>query len=316
MLENKKALPATTVQYRKNEITIFASQHAEEGEDFPLEVPLTPVEGTILDLALSLFRTGKETFTAIDLLALGAGKTHLSSSRVYYSQVLEVEKAIFYLRSICIALVSKKADMNQAGQILPVYGCGIDECRFRDKNSEKLRRWQFVEGEPVLLSISQNLFRGALDYPGELLAIGRTRGLESVSLKKYLLDRVYYCNAQKGRYRKRPQARKILFRSICQHQGAATPRQKRLLQERVFYLLDQYAKSGICPLVSFEVSEAPGRNGLAFSLVFQKDGNASAKKFKVAPGQKKKSVEKETLAKEARNKLEIAQKERGCGVED
>lgn len=316
MLENRRALPTTVIRYRKNEITILASQHTQEEEDLPLEVPLTPVEGTVLDLALSWRDAGNETFTAIDLLALGTGKTHLSSSRVYYSQVIEIERIIFHLRSICITLVSKRADINQAGQILPVYGCGIDERRFRDKNNGKLRRWRFVEGKPVLLAVSRDLFKSVLDYPSELLAIGRTRGLESIALKKYLLDRVYYCNAQKGRYRKQPRARKILLRSICQHQGIATPRQRRLLQERTTYLLDQYAKSGICPLVNFEVSESPGRNGPAFSLVFQKDGNTSAKKFKVAPGRKKKSAEKEALAKEARGKLEIAQKGRGGKVEN
>lgn len=331
MLEDKARLPAATAKTRKHSRKFVASQCQKGGGFVYLEDPLTPVEGVVLDLALSLYHAGVETFTAFDLLRLGEGKPGLKKSSIRYNVIKEIEGAIFHLRDIYISLVSSRPAENLAGQILPVAKKGTDVFHFRD-TSGALLVWQFTD-KSTLLAISEDVFKSVLEYPSELMTIGRAYKLEGIALKKYLLDRLYYCNAQKGRYKKAPRARRILFRSICQHYGQNGQRlkdyQKRHLKERVIKLIGLYATSDACPLVSFELYKSPGRNGLGFSLVFKRDLETYSKKpasiniiVRDGPGNSAPAIQAiqvetpEASAQKAREGFKIAQRERGETVEN
>lgn len=243
----------------------------QEDENFkPLENAITPVEGLVLDLALSLYHAGNETFTALDLLA--TGKKRVDRSNTSYSQIQEIEAAVYALRDVWVSVSPKYED---PGQLLPVFTSG----KAALAENKSLIIWRF-KSEPVLLTVSREIFKGVLEYPSELLAIGDTRGLEGLALKKYLLDRVYYCSAQKGRYASRRGARTVLFQNVYKHMYGAgkksdsEKRQRRRLKAKVIRLMDEYSKNEICPLSGYTVYKSrglPNSSDIGFRLLFDKE---------------------------------------------
>lgn len=257
----------------------------EDGNLKPLECAITPVEGLVLDLALSFYDSGEEEFTALDLLA--TGKKYIDRANTSYSQIQEIEGAIHTLRNIFISVSPK---YEGPSQLLPVFVSGKTTLT----PNKALKVWHFGS-KPVLLAVSREVFKGVLEYPSELLAIGGARGLEGLALKKYLLDRVYYCNAQKGRYAKQGKARSILFQTVYEHMYGTgegkgkgkDPRkagQKRRLRERTINLMDAYSKSEICPLKAYTVYNTHGSsrgNSISFRLFFGEEGvNQTAQKVR------------------------------------
>ena len=261
---------------KKKTYTVKAYSRQEDGNLKPLARAITPVEGLVLDLALSFYNSGEEEFTALDLLA--TGKKYIDRANTSYSQIQEIEGAVCTLRDTFISVTPK---YEEASQLLPVFISGKATLA-KDKT---LKVWRFG-GVPVLLTVSREVFKGVLEYPSELLAIGNARGLEGLALKKYLLDRVYYCSAQKGRYASQGRARNILFQTVYEHLYGAgegkgkgqDPRkasQKRRLRERTIDLIDAYAKSEICPLKAYTVyntHKSSSGNSIGFHLLFGEEG--------------------------------------------
>ena len=225
---------------------------------------LSPEQLFILDLAISLEYSGREEFTALDILALAKGQEHITKSAFRSSTIRDIEESLLSLRNMSI-IVRRRGEAEEIakGYILPIFKKSIEEVKLRD-GAFSLITWSFASGgSSVLLSEAERL-KGLITYPLEAMNTGRVNGLKNGALKKWLLDTVYTGAAQRGKYRKR--GKRIELKYLEATFGAVTPMQRKRLRALVFRLLDSISSSPSSPLSAYTVA---GKSKESISLKFK-----------------------------------------------
>lgn len=225
---------------------------------------LSPEQLFILDLVISLEYSGREEFTALDILALAKGKERITKSAFRSDTIRSIEESLLFLRNMSIIIRRRGEEGEIAkGYILPIFKKSAEEIKLRD-GAFSLITWGFAsEGPSVLLSEAERL-KGLITYPLEVMNIGRVNGLKNGALKKWLLDTIYTGAAQRGKYRKRTYKIELKYLEVVF--GASTPMQKKRLRELVFHLLDSISSSSLSPLSAYTVT---GKSKESISLKFK-----------------------------------------------
>lgn len=226
----------------------------------PLDaLPLSPVELLALDICISLYNAGYREFDALDVLGACNGVERVKPSKVSTEQINEINTVIIHLRDISIYID------NSTAPLLDVVANGCKVYHYRD-GVGTATNWKFV-GPPLLLDNANDL-RGVITYPVELMKLGCTRGTQSACIKKYLLDRIFTSNAQKGkRYKKRTGANIVRLSTIKKVAGCTTRQATQKTRQRVHNLLDVFATCDAVPLLSYDIIDA-GTPRERYKLVF------------------------------------------------
>lgn len=216
-----------------------------------LSSALPPEQAFILDLAISLEYSGREKFTALDILALAKGQERVTKSAFRSVTIRSIEESLLSLRNISLIVKRQRGEEIAKGLILPIFKESVEEVKLRD-GAYSLVTWSFVSDSPsVLLSEAERL-KGLITYPLEAMNIGRVNGLKNGALKKWLLDKVYTGAAQRGKYKKR--GCRIELKYLEAAFGAVTPMQRKRLRALVFRLLDSISSSPSSPLSAYTVT--------------------------------------------------------------
>lgn len=223
--------------------------HTVEVQPFDA-LPLTSVELLTLDVCISLYNTGYHEFDVFDVLGACCGGVRAKPSKVSIKQVNEVNTAIMHLRDISIYID------NSTAPLIDVVANGCKIYGLRGNDNSAVPRWHFVNGIPLLLENAEQL-RGVVAYPVELMDLGDTCGLNSAYIKKYLLDRIFTSNAQKGTARqRRTGANVVRFSTIKKISGCTTRRATQQVRNRVRKMLDAFTKCDNIPLLHYYTIDA------------------------------------------------------------
>lgn len=239
---------------------VFSPSIAGENRSYALP----PEQAFILDLAISLEYSGREEFTALDVLALAKGQEHVTKSAFRSDTIRAIEDGLLSLRNISI-IVRRRGESGEIakGYVLPIFKKSVEEVKLRD-GAYSLITWSFASDSPsVLLSEAERL-KGLITYPLEAMDISRVNGLKNGALKKWLLDTVYIGAAQKGKYRKR--GCRIELKYLEATFGAVTPMQRKRLKALVFRLLDSISSAPSSPLSAYTLT---GKTKESINLKFK-----------------------------------------------
>lgn len=210
------------------------------------ETKLNPEQSLILDIILSLWNSGRRLFTVTDILATVHGKDVRKIGTITVQQAEEINDIIEALRNIDIII------NDNSRPLIDVAKKDKQPVKYKYHIDGDLFRWKISDDEPVLLTSVP-----VYTYPCRWLGIYPARGLTSVAVVKYVIDRIVVGNVQKGHYKKRSSSNRIRLSTIMSKSGYPLDSSRsrwRCMMTRTEQILTACVDSDEIPLKSYDVT--------------------------------------------------------------
>lgn len=207
---------------------------------------LSPEQSLVLDIVLSLWNSGRRSFTVMDILATVHGKDIRKIGTITVQQAEEIENIIEVLRNIDIII------NGSSRPLIDVAKKDKQPVEYKYRTGGDLIQWRISDNKPILLTSVP-----VYTYPCQWLNVYPSRGLTSAVAVKYVIDRIVVGNAQKGHYKKRPSSNRIRLSTIMSKSGYPLDSSRgrwRCMMTRTEQILTACVDSNDIPLKSYDVT--------------------------------------------------------------